>query len=255
MSAAQGRFVWCELMASDPAAAKSFYGAVVGWTMQDVPMPGTTYTLLKAGETEIGGLMLLPPEARQASVKPCWVAYIAVDDVDAAVTRLQQLGGKVHRAPADIPSVGRFAVVADPQGAVFHLFSALEPRESVASNAAGRVGWRELHATDWPAALTFYGAMFGWGKGNTFEMGASGSYQQFTIGGTPVGGMFNSAAAQRASFWLLYFSVDDIDAAAGRVTAAGGTLLHGPQQVPGGGWILQACDPQGAMFALLGMRK
>lgn len=255
MSSAHGRFVWYELMAGDTAAAKSFYAAVVGWNLQDVPMPGATYTLLKTGEAEIGGLMLLPPEARQAGVQPCWVAYIAVDDVDAAAAQLRQLGGKVHRAAADIPGVGRFAVVADPQGAAFHLFRAAEPREPAASGAVGHVGWHELHTSDWPKALAFYGAMFGWGKGSSFDMGTLGTYQQFTIGGTPAGGLFNSPAAQRACFWLFYFSVGDIDAAAERVTAAGGKILSGPQQVPGGGWILQATDPEGAMFALLGIRR
>ena len=202
MPNASGRFVWYELMAGDTAAARTFYGAVVGWTLQDVPIPGMTYTLLKAGETEIGGLMPLPPEAARAGVQPCWVPYIAVDDVDAAAVQLQHLGGKVHRAPADIPGVGRFAVVADPQGAVCHLFRASEPRDLPDSMAAGHVGWRELHTTDWPKALSFYGAMFGWGKGSDFDMGALGTYQQFTIGGAAAGGMFNSPAAKRAGFWL-----------------------------------------------------
>jgi hypothetical protein len=242
-------------MAGDTSAAKSFYSSVAGGSAEDVPMPGMTYTLLKAGETQIGGLMQLPAEARQAGMQTCWLGYIAVDDVDAAAARLQELGGKVHRTPADIPGVGRFAVVADPQGAMFHLFNAVVVREPAATNAARHVGWHELHTSDWPKALSFYGAMFGWGKGSGFDMGALGNYQQFTIGGTPAGGMFNSPAAQGACFWLFYFSVGDIDAAAGRVTAAGGKILNGPQQVPGGGWILQAADPQGAMFALLGTRR
>ena len=255
MSDAQGRFVWYELMTSDTAAAKTFYSAVVGWSAQDAPMPGMTYTLLKAGETQVGGLMPLPPEARAAGVRPCWAAYVAVDDVDAAVAELQRLGGTVHRGAADIPGVGRFAVVADPQGATFNLFKSAAPGEPAAAGGAGHVGWRELHTSDWPKALAFYAAMFGWESGSRFDMGALGTYQQFTIGGTAAGGMFNSPAAQGACFWLFYFGVGDIDAAAGRVAAAGGKILNGPQQVPGGGWILQAADPQGAMFALLGSHR
>jgi predicted enzyme related to lactoylglutathione lyase len=249
-----GRFVWYELMAGDTAGAKSFYGAVVGWTLQDVPAPGMTYTLLKAGDAQIGGLMPLPPEAARGGLRPCWVAYIAVDDVDDAAVQLQHLGGRVLRAAADIPGVGRFAVVADPRGAVFHLFRANEPRAPLDSMAAGHVGWRELHTTDWPKALSFYGAMFGWGKGAGIDMGALGTYQQFTIGGRPAGGMFNSPAAQHGCFWLLYFAVGDIDAAAARVVAAGGRILSAAHQVPGGAWIAQAEDPQGATFALLGPR-
>jgi hypothetical protein len=86
-------------------------------------------------------------------------------------------------------------------------------------------------------------------------MGPIGTYQLFTIGGMAMGGMFNSAAAQATRFWLYYFNVADIDAAAKRVSDGRGKIIHGPQQVPGGGWIVQAADPQGAAFALLGSKK
>jgi predicted enzyme related to lactoylglutathione lyase len=249
-----GRFVWCELMARHPAAARAFYGAVVGWQMQDVPMPGTSYTLLKAGEAEVGGLMPLPAEAARGGLEPCWLPYVAVEDVDGAAVQVENLGGRVHRAPADIPGVGRFAVAADPDGALFDLFRANEPRAPLAGMAPGHVGWHELHATDAPKALSFYGALFGWGRGEAFDMGALGTYQQFTIAGTPAGGMFSSPAAQNGCYWLLYFCAGDIDAAAARVVAAGGQVLNGPHQVPGGAWIVQAADPEGAKFALLGSR-
>jgi len=87
------------------------------------------------------------------------------------------------------------------------------------------------------------------------DMGPMGTYQLFTIGGAAVGGMFNSPAAQMARFWLYYFNVSDIDAAGKRVSDGGGKITQGPQQVPGGGWIIQASDPQGAAFALHGSRK
>jgi predicted enzyme related to lactoylglutathione lyase len=161
----------------------------------------------------------------------------------------------VLRAAADIPGIGRFAVVADPSGAMLHLFKAATPAQPAAYSAAGHIGWRELHATDWPKAFEFYRALFGWSKGSDFDMGAMGRYQQFTIGGVAAGGMFNSPAAQPLPFWLYYFGVDDIDAATARATAGGGKILNGPHQVPGGGWITQAADPQGARFALLGTRR
>lgn len=255
MADSRGLFVWYELMTGDVTAAKAFYAAVVGWNMQDVPMPGATYTVLSAGDTQVGGLMALPADARAAGVTACWVGYVAVEDVDAAAVRVQELGGAVHRAPADIPGIGRFAVVADPTGATLHLFRSARPGQPAASTAAGHVGWRELHSTDWPKAYDFYGTMFGWAKGGGFDMGAMGSYQQFTTAGVPAGGMFNSPAAQQRSFWLYYFSIGDIDAATARVIASGGKVVNGPHAVPGGGWITQATDPQGAMFALLGVRN
>jgi predicted enzyme related to lactoylglutathione lyase len=254
MAGAQNSFVWYELMTSDAAAAKAFYADVVGWNTQDVPTPGMTYTLLLMGETQVGGLVALPQEACQAGVRPCWVSYIGVDDVDSAALKAQSLGGKILRAPADIPNIGRFAFVADPQGTGFNLFKPLQSGQRAVSREAGQVGWHELHSNDWPKAFDFYNAMFGWIKGDGVDMGPMGTYQLFTIAGLPSGAMFNSPAAQRARFWLFYFNVGDIDAAAGRVTAGGGKITQGPQQVPGGDWIVQAADPQGAAFALLGKR-
>lgn len=255
MSASHGRFVWCELMTSDTAAAKSFYGSVVGWDMQDLPMPGMTYTVLSAGETQVGGLMPLPPEAGRHELRPCWLGYIGVDDVDAAARRTRELGGSVHRAPDEIPNVGRFAVVADPQGAMFQLFKSARPGTPTPPQLPGSTGWNELHTRDIAKAFEFYASLCGWEKGDGIDMGPMGTYQLFKLDGAAIGGMFNSPAATAAPFWLYYFTVGDIDQATSRVTGGGGKILHGPTQVPGGGWIVQASDPQGAMFALLGTRS
>ena len=254
MTSAQNPFVWYELMSSDVAAAKTFYGKVVGWKCEDVPVSGMTYTLLSAGERQIGGMMAIPERLRDAGLKPCWAAHVGVADVDAAAAKVRQLGGKIHREPTDIPNVGRFAAVSDRQGANLLMFKPSRPGERVFSRTPGNIGWHELHTTDWANAYEFYSAMFGWRKGDAMDMGAMGTYQLFTIGDVAVGGMFNSPAAQSGCFWLFYFNVEDIDAAAGRIGDIGGTIMHGPQQVPGGGWIVQARDPQGAAFALLGSR-
>jgi uncharacterized protein len=257
MAGSQSPFVWYELMSTDVAAAKVFYSKVVGWSTQDMPMPDMTYTVLQAGDIGIGGMMPLAPSARQAGMKPCWVGYIHADDVDAAASKLEQLGGKIHRPPTDIPTVGRFAAVADPQGAAFHLFKPgqpAQPRKHPPANAAGQIGWHELHTTAWPQAFDFYHAMFGWLKGDSVDMGAMGTYQLFTLD-VAIGGMMNSPAAAAQCFWLYYFNVGDIDAAGERISAGGGKVQHGPQQVPGGSWIIQATDPQGAWFAVVGSRE
>jgi uncharacterized protein len=256
--ATQSSFVWYELMTTDLGAAKAFYGKVVGWEVQDVPMPGMVYSLLRMGETQVGGMMTLPQDAYKAGMKPCWVGYIGVDDADKAAAKVTSLGGKMHHAPTDIPGIGRFAMVADPQGAAFNLFKPNQTGERLVSNEPGHVGWHELHTTDWSKAFDFYAQMFGWLKGDGVDMGPMGTYQLFTIKGTPAGGMFNSPAVPAgatACFWLYYFNVGDIDAAAQRVSDSGGKIMNGPHQVPGGAWIVQAADPQGAAFALLGSRK
>jgi hypothetical protein len=242
-------------MTSDVAAAKAFYAGVVGWKTEDMPMPGMTYTLLRMGEVQVGGMMTLPKDACDAGMKPCWVGYIGVDDADAAATKVQGLGGKILVAPTDIPGVGRFAVAADPQGANFNLFKPSQAGQRRVSTEPGQIGWHELHTGDWLKAFGFYSGMFGWAKGDAVDMGPMGVYQLFTVGGIPTGAMFNSPAAQAARFWLYYFNVGDIDAAAIRVGDGGGKIMMGAHQVPGGSWIVQAADPQGAAFALIGSRK
>ncbi len=111
-----GAFSWCELMSPDLGAAKSFYAELFGWAMQDMPAGETTYTVLKAGEAEVGGMMVTPPEARGAP--PHWGCYVTVDDVDATAATAARLGGRILVTPTDIPDVGRFCVLQDPQGAV-----------------------------------------------------------------------------------------------------------------------------------------
>jgi hypothetical protein len=199
--------------------------------------------------------MAIPTEVKAAGVKPFWAPYIEVDDVDAAAGQLKTLGGKVLMPPQDIPNVGRFAPVADPQGAVFNLYKPLAPAVNALSRDAGRPGWFELHAQDAPKVWDFYSRLFGWTKAQAMDMGAMGVYQLFSIDNLQSGAMFNSPAAQQGSFWLIYFGVADIDEAQTRLTAAGGKVTNGPMQVPENRWIIQASDPQGAAFALIGTRK
>lgn len=116
-----GAFSWNELMTTDVAGAKAFYGELLGWTLQDTNHYGMEYTLIKADETQVGGIMAIPSEAKD--MPPAWGAYVTVADVDALIPRVEQLGGKVCVPPRDIPGVGRFAVIQDPQGAMLSLIT------------------------------------------------------------------------------------------------------------------------------------
>jgi len=247
----QGCFVWYELMTTDTEGAKAFYGQVVGWGTRDAP-GGLPYTLFTTGEMPVAGLMDLPKEARAMGAPPGWIGYVAVADVDAAADRAKRLGATVHVPPQDIPNIGRFAILADPQRAVFALFRGADSGkyEPPAPGTPGQIGWHELLAADWERAFDFYAALFGWQKADAIDMGGMGTYQLFAAGGPPIGGMFNKPPMVPAPFWLYYFRVGDIDAAAGRVTGGGGQVLNGPMEVPGGDWILNAVDPQGAHFSL-----
>lgn len=244
-----GSFFWYELMTTDMAAAEAFYRAVVGWSAQ--PFPGTMpYTVVKAGERGVGGIMGIP---EGSGLRPAWVGYIRTDDVDAATEGVRAAGGKVHRPPSDIPDVGRFSVVSDPQGAMFML---LQPQggeqQPVPLGTPGHVGWHELYADDWRSALDFYAGQFGWTKLDEMDMGPMGKYALFGVDGEMIGGMMDRPVQIPAPYWGFYFNVDGIDAAAGRIADNGGTVVMEPMEVPGGSWVLQALDPQGAGFALSG---
>jgi uncharacterized protein len=114
----QGVFSWCELMTTDVAAAKAFYTKLFGWEVEDMSMPGMAYTEVKAGGNRIGGIMAIPKEAQ--GMHPMWGAYVTVDDVDLTARTAEQLGARLLVPPQDIPNVGRFCVIQDPQGAVIN---------------------------------------------------------------------------------------------------------------------------------------
>ena len=251
-----GRFVWYELATTDIEAAKAFYTNVVGWDARDASMPGMAYILFTAGEASVSGLMNLPEDARNIGAKPRWIGYVGVDDVDATVDRVNQLGGAVHVPPTDVLNVSRFSVVADPQMAILALLEHLQPGQEahVEPDTLGRVGWHELLAADWEKALVFYGELFGWQKAEA-NVGALGTYQRFSAGGQTIGGMATKPRKVPVPFWLYYFNIGDIDAAAKRVKVGGGQILNGPVEVQDGSWIVHCTDPQGALFALVGKRE
>jgi predicted enzyme related to lactoylglutathione lyase len=248
-----GRFIWYELMTTDVEAAKAFYAEVVGWGTQDASL---AYTLFTAGGASVSGLMGLPDNARELGFRPSWLGYVGVNDVDATADRIKRLGGAVHVPPTDIPNISRFSVAVDPQMATIALFKWLNPghEQPTEVEAPGRVGWHELLAADWEKAWPFYGELFGWQKAEA-DTGAVGTYQLFSAGGQTIGGMFTKPPMVPVPFWLYYFNVGDIDAAVKRVKAGRGRILDGPIEVPGDRWIVQCTDPQGAIFALVGMRS
>ncbi len=255
MSEFDGKFVWYELMTTAPVAAGEFYASVVGWSVKDSGLSDRNYSILSMGERGVGGLMELPPAARDAGARPGWSGYIAVDDIDGVVERIKAAGGAIHRAPDDIPGIGRFAMAADPQGAIFVLFKPLNSDGAPSPappQTPGHVGWHELHAAEWEAAFGFYSHLFGWTKDNAVDMGPMGIYQLFAIDGVQAGGMMTKTPTFPAPVWIYYFNVDEINAAVSRVKSAGGQIVNGPHEVPGGSWIAQCLDPQGAMFAMVG---
>jgi uncharacterized protein len=256
MADLKGRFVWYELMTTDQAAARSFYGKVVGWQASDSEMPGMQYWMFKAGDRPVAGLMDLPEDARKMGTPPSWIGYVWVSDLDAAVAKVGASGGKVYVPPTDIPNVGKFAVIADPGGAALGLFKSSNDADDQAPNQElpGGIGWHELYAGDLARELPFYAGLFGWEKKDAMDMGEMGTYQMYGTGDTTLGGMMTKPPMVPVAYWAYYFNVGSIEEAAERVKAAGGQVLNGPMEVPGGQYILQGMDPQGAAFALVGTK-
>jgi uncharacterized protein len=252
MSDLNGRFVWYELMTTDLAAARAFYGQVVGWHAIDAQMPGQDYWIFTVGEKPVAGLMARPEDAPP----PSWSGYVAVEDVDAAAAKVTAAGGTVHVPPTDIPDVGRFSIVADPHGARLGLITSANPEQDQPAppGERGGVAWHELYAGDLASAFAFYAGLFGWEEKDALDMGEMGVYRIFGIADTTLGGMMTKPPTVPAAQWSYYFKVGNIDEAGERVRAAGGQIVYGPQEVPGGDFILMGVDPQGASFALVGSR-
>jgi predicted enzyme related to lactoylglutathione lyase len=248
----RGRFVWHELMTTDTDAAAAFYSKVVPWKTQDSGMP--SYTLWMAGKTQVGGLTGLPPEGGDTSAPPHWIVYIATPDVDATVAAAERLGGKVLKGATDIPNMGRYAVLTDPQGATFAVYTppgAAPEGANAASGGPGEFTWHELATTDQAVAVDFYVELFGWQKGAAHDMGGMGIYQLIQIDGADVGGIYTLQAPSTPPNWLSYVRVADCTKATNVAKGAGGRILNGPMEVPGGSWITQIEDPQGGAFALV----
>ena len=253
-----GTPIWYELLTSDEDAVQEFYAKVVGWTIAKPEMgpPGVDYRICSAGDGPVGGIMRMPDGA---PMPPTWLIYFGVDDVDAAVEKAQSLGAAVHMPAMEIPDVGRMAFLADPQGVMFYVMRGFSAEDSPAfqdgmTALPGHAVWNELAAPDQEAAVAFYGALLGLRQEGAMPMGALGDYRFWHVGDTRIGAVMPQPPGAPAG-WLVYFSVDDIDAAHQRLEASGGTALHGPSEVPGGSFMILSADPQGARFGLVGPRN
>lgn len=254
------KFFWYELLTSDQDAAIDFYTHVVGWSAADSENPDLTgfrYTILSTEGQGVAGLMELTEDMKAGGARPAWLGYIHAGDVDARAKAIAAAGGTIHVPPTDIPGVGRFALVVDPGGAFFYIMTPRPPEgapapKELAPNTPGKFSWHELYSSlGDKAAFDFYAGQFGWETMHEMPMGDMGTYRIFGADGVQMGGMMKKPDQMPMSAWGFYTNVDSIDAAVDRVKAKGGQVLNGPMEVPGGSWIVQCLDPQGAHFALV----
>jgi len=250
MAVNNGRFVWYEQLASDPKKAINFYTHVMGWKTQAFK-EGEDYLMWVGEQGPLGGVMKLPDEAVKMGTPPHWMAHVQVENVDTSASQIKKLGGKIYKEPTDIPTVGRFSVIADPQGAVLSIFAPASPMTLHDTSKPGEFCWNELLTSDWSAAFNFYSQLFGWKVVQDMDMGPMGNYRVFGIGDKQLGGMMTiPKGSPTPPMWLYYTETPDLDAALARATKNGAKVMNGPMDVPGGGRIAQLMDPQGAAFAL-----
>jgi predicted enzyme related to lactoylglutathione lyase len=245
-----GRFCWYELLTTDLEGAQDFYRQVVGWETGTWQGEGPPYITWNNNGTPLGGVMQLPDDALADGAPAHWMPYLSTPDVDATTARAEELGGSViHRM--EIPEVGHISVLRDPGGAVF---TAYQPSGHTPGHdgppALGEFSWHELIAGDLEAAWSFYSDLFGWEKTTQMDMGEAGIYQMYGRDGKELGGMMTRSDDMPPPCWGLYILVSDVHASAEVVKELGGSVVVGPMEVPGGEFILQGIDPQGAAFAL-----
>jgi uncharacterized protein len=243
-----GTFCWTDLTTTDQDSAKEFYGALLGWDANDLPAgDGVYYSIMQLGGKSVAAIAPQPAQQREAGVPPTWNSYVSVDDADAAVERAKSLGGTAHAAAFDVMDAGRMAVIQDPQNAYFMVW---QPRAQVGAalvNVPGAFVWNELSTPDLDGATSFYSGLFGW----TVEEfpGSPEPYLSIKNRGANNGGMRGLNPPDAPPHWLVYFGVEDIDAALAKVAELGGAKLAGPIDI-GIAKFGVAQDRQGATFAL-----
>lgn len=244
---AEGIFVWHDLMNTEPGKARDFYTRLFGWTAEEIPTPAGPYVLFKNGDKAVAGMMGMDAKA---GVPPHWLPYISVANLEAAVARAGGLGAKVLHPHLSMEHIGRWAVVADPQGGVFSPFQAA-PGSGDCGDAEAPIGafcWDELMSIDPVASERFYKAMFGWTT-QTENMGSMGPYTLINAGPTQVGGIMK-VQGPPMTYWLSYVRVADVDEIARQATSLGATVVAEPFDVPDVGRMSVVLDPTGAAIAV-----
>jgi predicted enzyme related to lactoylglutathione lyase len=251
----RGRFVWYELLTSDVKGAIDFYTKVIGWKTQKFDQGD--YTMFVGSQGPLGGVTPLPEEAKKMGAGAYWQANVIVPDVIRATAEVKELGGKLY-VSEDVPTVGSFSVIADPQGAVISIFTPASEMKPHDITKSGEFSWHELYTSDHEAAFRFYNKIAGWEKLGSFDMGPMGEYLLWGREGKQLGGMMTKPKDMKTpdgrevpNAWMYYITMQDFEAALERAKAAGATVLNGPMPVPGGQQIVQLMDPQGGAFALV----
>jgi predicted enzyme related to lactoylglutathione lyase len=244
MSHAHGTFCFAELHTHDLAAARQFYGAVLGWTAVELPGASGGYSLFQVDGQDVAGL-------RRAQGPTRWIPYLAVTRADETAARAQELHAGIVSAPADLHGLARTAILHDPAGGVVGLWEARGRQGAALIDAPGSLWWTELVTRDFASAKSFYASLLGWRAVDTLKYGIR--YSVFKRGDESVAGLLPIGADWGPSghYWQVLFAVDDCDARVERVTRAGGAVVFGPRDIPNAGRAAVVTDPQHAVFVVM----
>ena len=235
---------YVDIGSPDPAATKAFYGALFGWTINELGADAGGYAMAQIDGDDVAGI-----GPAQNPGPPNWTTYFTVDDIDQTAKAAEAAGGTIIAPPFDVMKAGRMAVVSDPNGAVFSLWQRNQSIGAYRVNEHGALCWNELNTRNVESAKKFYGEVFGW----TYH--GDDSYVGFEVNGEGVGGFMpmtpDRFPAEVPEHWLVYFAVDDVAAAHAKIKELGGTAMMDPFPVPDVGTMTVAHDPQGAVFAVI----
>ncbi len=242
-----GKVVWHDLNTRDAAKAKSFYSGVFGWQVRSRETGATKHDFLYMGEEGFGCLV---KQEEKDPMPPHWVAYVQVDDLDAAVKRVKRGGGSAPVPRMAISEKDAFAILVDPLGATFAAYTTENPLPpDYPKQGPGLFCWEEILTTDPKRAVAFYGEVFGWTH-ESLQM-PMGTYHILKAGGVPVGGVMQMPPdAPAKPHWLSYVATDDVDRTAAKATKLGAKSCVPPTDIPGIGRFSVLADQEGAMFAL-----
>jgi len=246
----RGKFVWHQLMTRDVPGAKDFYSRLVGWKTLPWPLD-PAYTVCHADAGPVAGIMEIPSDL-PSEVPSHWLQYIGTRDVDSTAQAAVRAGGSIVKGPSDMQGAGRYAVLKDPQGAVFAIIDPENAKpEAAGAPPLGAFSWHELATSDNEAAFAFYSGLFGWDAIQRMDMGPAGVYLIFGENGVQRGGIYIKPAENPGPpSWLPYVHVPNADEGYAVALSKGAKGTVPPMDVPGGGRIANVIDPAGASFAV-----
>ena len=252
MTGSPGRFVWTDLVTHDQKKAIDFYTKLLELGSQTTEFETFTHTALKKDESWVGG-GIVTANGIPAEVPSHWLPYLTVNDVDKATETALGLGATQLSAPEDIPEVGRFSIIQDPQGAVVALYKAFgEMGEIEFSGTPFRFCWGELSTDDVKASKEFYSKVTGWSEYKEWDMGDGSFYHMPQADNMDAAGIYKKSPEDPSPpHWTVYFAVPDVDARAETTQKLGGKVLMGPQDIPGVGRFAIIMDTVGAVIGLM----